>query len=123
MRAVRRQGSFPQIPNECGRFSTDTLNSRNRGTAGHRRPLEQAAPQIQAGYHSPVCSITGDAIDRITAAIDELASDARDARAGTSEDELTARVATLWQMVSDLDPELARRAQRYTGSVDGGPSV
>jgi hypothetical protein len=67
--------------------------------------------------------MTGDAIDRIMAAIDELASDARDARAGTSEDELTARVATLWQMVSDLDPELARRAQRYTGSADGGPSV
>ena len=70
-----------------------------------------------------MCSITGDAIDRITAAIDELASDARDARAGTSEDELTARVATLWQMVSDLDPELARRAQRYTRPVDGGPSA
>jgi hypothetical protein len=73
-----------------------------------------------------VCSITGDAIDRITAAIDQLASDARDARAdkaGISEDELTARVATLWQMVSDLDPELARRAQRYTGPVDGGPSA
>jgi hypothetical protein len=70
-----------------------------------------------------VCSITGDAIDRITAAIDQLASDARDARAGASEDELATRVATLWQMVSDLDPELARRAQRYTGPVDGGPSA
>jgi len=70
-----------------------------------------------------VCSITGDAIDRITAAIDQLASDARDVRAGTSEDELTTRVATLWQMISDLDPELARRAQRYTGPVDGGPSA
>jgi hypothetical protein len=70
-----------------------------------------------------VCSITGDAIDRITAAIDQLASDARDARAGTNEDELTTRVATLWQMISDLDPELARRAQRYTGPVDGGPSA
>jgi hypothetical protein len=70
-----------------------------------------------------VCSITGDAIDRITAAIDQLASDARDARAGAGEDELATRVATLWQMVSDLDPELARRAQRYTGPVDGGPSA
>jgi hypothetical protein len=66
--------------------------------------------------------MTGDAIERIAAAIDQLASDARDAGAGLSDAELTARVALLWQMVSDLDPELARRAQRYTGPVDGGPS-
>ena len=69
-----------------------------------------------------MCSITGDAIDRIAAAIDQLASDAHDAEAGVSEDELTARIATLWQMVSDLDPELARRARRYTGPADGDPS-
>jgi len=75
------------------------------------------------GYDPPVCSIPGDAIDRIVAAIDQLASDAQDAKAGVSEVELTARVASLWQMVSDLDPELARRARRYTGTVDGGPSV
>jgi hypothetical protein len=70
-----------------------------------------------------VCSITGDAIDRIAAAIDQLASDAHGATAGVSEDELTSRIATLWQMVSDLDPELARRAQRYTRPADGGPSA
>jgi len=70
-----------------------------------------------------VCSITGDAIDRIAAAIDQLASDAHDAKAGVTADELTARIATLWQMVSDLDPELARRAQRYTGPADSGPSL
>jgi hypothetical protein len=70
-----------------------------------------------------VCSITGDAIDRIAAAIDQLASDAHDAKAAVSEDELTSRIATLWQMVSDLDPELARRARRYTGPADSTPSV
>jgi hypothetical protein len=75
------------------------------------------------GYDSPVCSITGDAIDRIVAAIDQLASDAQDAKAGVSGVDLTMRVAILWQMVSDLDPELARRAQRYTGLVDGDPSA
>jgi hypothetical protein len=69
-----------------------------------------------------VCSATGDAIDRIVAAIDQLASDARDAKTRADESELNARIATLWQMVSDLDPELARRAQRYTGPVGGGPS-
>lgn len=87
-----------------------------------RRPGKLAAPKIAAGYHSPVCSSTGDAIDRIAAAIDQLASDARDANGEASEAELTARVATLWQMVSDLDPELARRARRYTGPADGDPS-
>jgi hypothetical protein len=76
-----------------------------------------------AGYDSPVCSITGDAIDRIAAAIDQLASDAQGAKAGSGEEELTARIAALWDMVSDLDPELARRARRYAGPVDGGPSV
>jgi hypothetical protein len=70
-----------------------------------------------------VCSNRGDAIDRIVAAIDQLASDAHEAEAGAGGEELTKRVAALWQMVSDLDPELARRAQRYTGSADGGPSV
>jgi hypothetical protein len=70
-----------------------------------------------------VCSKTGDAIDRIAAAIDQLASDSRDARGEASGDELTTRIAILWQMISDLDPELARRARKYTGLADGGPSA
>jgi hypothetical protein len=72
------------------------------------------------GYHPPVCSNMGDAIDRIAAAIDQLATDAQD-KAG--EPEMTRRVADLWQMVSDLDPELARRKQGYTVPVDDAPSV
>jgi hypothetical protein len=100
-----------------------TPNPRGGVHSRARKNLKQATPQAGAGYHSPVCSNTGDAIDRIVAAIDQLASDAIDTKAGASEDELTMRVATLWQMVSDLDPELARRARRYTGPVDGGPSV
>jgi hypothetical protein len=70
-----------------------------------------------------VCSKTGAAIDRIAAAIDQLASDSRDITGEASEKELTARIAALWQMVSDLDPELARRARKYTGLADGGPSA
>lgn len=111
---VRKHAQFPR-------------RASRRSVAGTReqaaRQEEQAARPPPAGYHSPVCSNTGDAIDRIAAAIDQLASDAHDAEAGASEDELTERVATLWQMVSDLDPELARRARRYTGPVDGGPSA
>ena len=88
----------------------------------HRRANEPR-PRSSAGYPSPVCSSTGDEIDRIAAAIDQLASDVRDAKSGARQKELNARVAALWQMVSDLDPELARRAERYTGPADGGPSA
>jgi hypothetical protein len=65
---------------------------------------------VPVGYPSSVCSNVGDAIDRVTAAIDQLASDAH---GDASEPELAARVAGLWQMVSQLDPELARRTQGY----------
>ena len=70
-------------------------------------------------YHSAVCSNTGDAVDRLAAAIDQLANDAR---GDASDPELAARVAGLWQMVSDLDPELARRAQGYTALPGGATS-
>jgi hypothetical protein len=71
-----------------------------------------------------VCSKTGAAIDRIAAAIDQLAMDAQDAKAAeVTVPELAARVAQLWQMVGDLDPELARRAQRYTLPDGGGSSA
>jgi hypothetical protein len=60
----------------------------------------------------------GDAIERIAAAIDQVASDAHGA---ADESELTARVAEIWLMVGALDPELARRQQGYTGPADDTP--
>ena len=66
-----------------------------------------------------MCSTTGDAVDRLAAAIDQLASDVR---GNANDPELAARVAGLWQMVSDLDPELARRTQGYTALPGGGTS-
>jgi hypothetical protein len=68
-----------------------------------------------------VCSNTGDAIQRIAAAIDQLARDAREADGATGKAELTARVAMLWLMVSDLDPELARRTRGYAAPDGGAP--
>jgi hypothetical protein len=67
-----------------------------------------------------VRSNTGDEIGRIATAIDQLESDARN---GTGEAELITRMAILWQMVGVLDPELARRAQRYTAPPGGTPSA
>jgi hypothetical protein len=74
------------------------------------------------GYPSCVCSITGAAIERIAEAIDQLASDARGENGEQRHGELAARVAELWLMVSALDPELARRKERYTTPADGAPS-
>jgi len=70
-------------------------------------------------YHSSVCSNTGDAVNRLAAAIDQLADDAR---GDSSDPALAARVAGLWQMVSDLDPELARRTRGYTALPGGATS-
>jgi len=79
---------------------------------------DRLRPDTPLGYPSPVCSIMGDAIDRIAEAIDQLASDAQ---GETSGHELAARVADLWLMVSALDPELARRRQGYTTPADDVP--
>jgi len=93
---------------------------RRAAPNGPPSPGEQPVRGRGAGYHSPVRSNTGDEIGRIAKAIDQLESDARN---GTGEAELTTRIAVLWQMVSALDPELARRAQQYTAPPGGTPST
>jgi hypothetical protein len=112
--------AFPQVRNGCGQLSTGTRSQSGGGQRYGRRPAEQPVPETRAGYHSPVRSNTGDEIDRIATAIDQLESDAR---SGVGEAELTTRIASLWQMVSALDPELARRAQRYTAPPGATPSA
>jgi hypothetical protein len=57
-----------------------------------------------------MCSDDGDPMGKLTKAIDELA--AADVGSLTAAD-LTMRVASIWILVGDLDPELARRAARY----------
>jgi hypothetical protein len=106
---------FPQIWNERLISADATLTPlRARKNAGSSL-VKPHAGRASVGYPSPVCSNVGDAIDRVTAAIDQLASDAH---GDASEPELTARIAGLWQMVSQLDPELARRAQGYAEPSD-----
>jgi hypothetical protein len=73
-----------------------------------------------------MCSIAGDeiedraepsphpaALDRLGAAIEELAAAAQ--APGTGVQDVTGRLARLWEMVADLDPELARRLAEYGG--------
>jgi hypothetical protein len=76
-----------------------------------------------------VCSILGAApirgstpggsagIDRIAEAIDQLETDLK---AASSAPEISARVAGIWLMVTELDPELSRLVARYT--TPGSPA-
>jgi hypothetical protein len=56
-----------------------------------------------------VCSIEDGAIAGVISAIDQLAEDA----AGLASAELNARVAAIWAMLADLDPEVARLQAAY----------
>jgi hypothetical protein len=112
--------AFIPSPNEL------RVADRTRSTAAplvrRQRPHGTAQPPARraaVGYSSPVCSSQGEAIDRVAAAIDQLATDAR---GRADHQELTARVADVWEMISDLDPELARRAQAYNANEGDAPS-
>jgi hypothetical protein len=61
-----------------------------------------------------VCSIDDSALRRVAEAIDQLEADRRSADA----DDLEARIAAVWSMVSKIDPELARLASRYENRTD-----
>ncbi len=71
----------------------------------------EAPARRSAGcYDSTVCSTEGDALRRVAEAIDRLEAD----RQETDPADLAARVAAVWSMVSQIDPELARLASGYT---------
>ena len=56
-----------------------------------------------------MCSIDGGALRRVAEAIDRLEAD----RGSTDAADLDARIAAVWSMVSEIDPDLARLASRY----------
>jgi hypothetical protein len=65
-----------------------------------------------------MCSTTGERLVRIGSAIDELAAEAAAAEAAGAGQpgpagDIADRLARLWAMVADLDPELARRLPGY----------
>jgi hypothetical protein len=61
-----------------------------------------------------VCSIDDAAFRRVAEAIDQLEADRQVADTA----DLEARIAAVWSMVSDIDPELARLASRYQNRAD-----
>ena len=77
----------------------------------HAETPARATPDC---YDSTVCSSEGDALRRVAEAIDRLEAD----RANTDAAELEARVAVVWRMVSEIDPELARLASGYEKPVE-----
>ena len=65
-------------------------------------------------YDSTVCSIDEPALRRVAEAIDQLEADRRAAGAA----DLEARIAAVWSMVREIDPELARVVCGYESPAD-----
>jgi len=78
---------------------------------GVAKARTRAAPGC---YPSTVCSIVDPALRRVAEAIDRLEAD----RQAADTADLEARIAAVWSMVSDIDPELARLASRYQNRPD-----
>ena len=77
-----------------------------------------------------MCSNAAARIARICAAIEELAGPLSDqAAAGgagahgpdRADDDVAARLAAIWAMVAEADPELARRLPGYLAADDSAP--
>jgi len=79
--------------------------------SGVAKARTRAAPDC---YPSTVCSIDDPALRQVAEAIDQLEAD----RQVTDTAGLEARIAAVWAMVSDIDPELARLASRYQDRAD-----
>jgi hypothetical protein len=56
-----------------------------------------------------VCSIDEAALRRVAEAIDRLDAERKSADPA----QLAARIAAIWAMVAEIDPQLARLASRY----------
>ena len=61
-----------------------------------------------------VCSIDESALWRLAEAIDQLDAD----RTSADSAAMAARIAAVWAMVREIDPELARLASRYADSSE-----
>jgi hypothetical protein len=64
-----------------------------------------------------MCSTVSERLARIRQAIDELAAETREAVAPVGA--LDDRLARIWLMMAELDPELARRVTDYGGGPAG----
>jgi hypothetical protein len=61
-----------------------------------------------------VCSTDESALRRVAEAIDQLDADRKSADSAA----LTARIAAVWAMVREIDPQLARLVAKYANPSD-----
>ena len=61
-----------------------------------------------------VCSIDESALRRVAEAIDQLDADRKSADPAA----LAARIAAVWAMVREIDPQLARLVAKYANPAD-----
>ena len=61
-----------------------------------------------------VCSIDKSALRRVAEAIDQLDADRKSADSAA----LAARIAAVWAMVREIDPQLARLVAKYANLSD-----
>ena len=78
------------------------------------------APAFRSAYCSHMCSTAGERLARLGEAIDELAADWLAPHAASSNAAMQERLASIWAMVAELDPELARRVCDYHPGRDQG---
>jgi hypothetical protein len=60
-----------------------------------------------------MCSMEDDRLARLGQAIDDLAAESQAQSRSTANDYAADRVADIWAMLADLDPELANRMAGY----------
>jgi len=61
-----------------------------------------------------VCSIDESALQRVAEAIDQLDADRKNADSAA----LAARIAAVWAMVREIDPQLGRLVAKYANPSD-----
>ena len=76
------------------------------------RPNRQATVG-RAAYCSTMCSTASERLARIGMAIDELAADSLAPARAWPDAGMQERLARIWAMIAELDPELARRMPEY----------
>jgi hypothetical protein len=60
-----------------------------------------------------MCSTTGDRLARLGQAIDDLAAASKEQTRTGAPGDVADRLASVWAMLAELDPELARRLAGY----------
>jgi hypothetical protein len=83
------------------------------GRTGSADRLNRQAAVGKGAYCSSMCSTASERLARIGMAIDELAADSLAPDRAGPDAGMQERLARIWAMIAELDPELARRVPAY----------